>query len=104
MTLSYDIILDKDAFRRASEQMRALVVRTSNLQEELKALYEQLKGALDTPAGRQVEFTATKVLLQPISDLLAVVQHTSETLDMISGTGYYNDIFVKYDELNRSIK
>ena len=101
--LNYDIVLSKEAFDDAAAKMNGLVTRTSALRTELEDLYSQLKGALDTPAGKQVEFTATNVLLHPLDDLLAVLRHTAETLERISGTGYYQDVFIKYEELNQSI-
>ena len=101
--LIYDIVLDEEAFKTASKDIRSLVTRTSTLRSELEDLYKQLKGALDTPAGRQVEFTATNVLLQPLNDLLAVLNHVSDTLNQIIGTGYYKDVFVKFEELNEGI-
>lgn len=103
MRLSNDIVLDEEAFHTAATDLSALVTRTETLEQELKTLYAELKGALDTPAGRQVEFTATNVLIKPIDDLLAVIKHTSGTLNQIIGTGYYKDVFVKFEELNQSI-
>ena len=102
--LIYDIVLDEDAFKKTAEEMQSLVKRTSELKKNLKDLYDQLKKSLDTPAGREVEFTASKVLLQPISDLEAVLRHISGTLEQIKGTGYYKDVFVKFEELNNKIK
>ena len=102
--LSRNIELNDDAFTKAATDMANLVTRTTTLRENLKSLYESMQKALDTEAGHAITFTATNVLLQPINDLLAVIKHTSETLNQIIGTGYYKDVFVKFDELNRSIK
>ena len=63
-------------------------------------MYEDVTGALDTSAGDEISFTAKNVLLKPIEDLSVVVEHISGTLDTIIGTGYYKDIFVKFEELN----
>ena len=100
MTLSQDIILDDSAFHTASQDMKDLAARTEKLKSRLKQMYHDLTTALDTPAGRQLELTAEDVLIQPIEDLL----HTSDTLTEIIGTGYYKSIFIKYEELNQSIK
>ena len=102
--LSHDIVLDESAFTTAATEMMNLVERTTALRDDLEALYESVKTALDTPAGKAIKFTATNVLLQPINDLLAVVEHTSSTLNQIIGTGYYKDVFVKFEELNNSIQ
>lgn len=102
--LSNDIVLDETAFDTASTDMAALKTRTDTLKKKLEAMYKELTTALDTPAGKAVEFTAGKVLLKPIEDLLLVIQHVSATLNQIIGTGYYKDVFVKFEQLNQSIK
>lgn len=102
--LGHDIVLDENAFTTASKEMADLVTRTTALRDNLQSLYEAVQKALDTPAGHALTFTATNVLLQPINDLLAVVEHTSSTLNQIIGTGYYKDVFVKFEELNSSIQ
>lgn len=66
-------------------------------------MYKELTTALDTPAGKQVEITAGKVLIKPIEDLLLVIQHISDTLTEIIGTGHYKDIFIKFEQLNQSV-
>lgn len=103
MALSCDIVLDSDAFNTASLEMKELKTRTENLRKKLQEMYKELTTALDTPAGKQVEMTAEKVLLKPIDDLLLVIEHVSSTLTEIIGTGYYKDVFVKFEELNASI-
>ena len=104
MTLSQDIILDDSAFNTASQDMKDLAERTERLKSKLTQMYNDLTKALDTPAGRQLELTAKDVLIKPIEDLLLVIRHTSDTLTEIIGTGYYKSIFIKYEELNQSIK
>ncbi len=104
MTLSQDIVLDDNAFNTAAQDMEALASRTEKLKSKLKQMYYDLTTALDTPAGRQLELTAEDVLIQPLEDLLVVIQHTSDTLTEIIGTGYYKGIFIKYEELNQSVK
>lgn len=104
MSLSHDILLDSEAFDTASADMQALKTRTENLKRKLESMYRDLATALDTPAGKQLELTAEKVLLQPIDDLLLVIDHVSSTLNEIIGTGYYKDVFIKFEEFNESIK
>lgn len=103
MLLSYDIVLDDAAFKTASEAMADLKTRAEALKEKLKRMYQDLSTALDTPAGKQVEFTAEEVLIEPIDKLLLVIEHISATLTEIIGTGYYKDVFIKYEQLNQSI-
>ena len=104
MKLSHDILLEDTAFSTASAEMIALKIRTQTLKRELEGMYKDLTSALDTPAGKQVEMTAGKVLLQPIEDLLLVIQHVSSTLTEIIGTGHYKDVFIKFEQLNKSVK
>ena len=104
MALSHDIILDDAAFTTASADMSALKTRTEELRTKLQGMYKELTTALDTPAGKQVEITAGKVLIKPIDDLLLVIQHISSTLTEIIGTGHYKDVFIKFEELNQNIK
>ena len=104
MTLSHDILLDDTAFNTASSDMKALKTRTETLKTKLEEMYKELKTAMDTPAGKQVEFTAGKVLIKPIDDLLLVIQHISATLTEIIGTGHYKDVFIKFEQLNQNIK
>lgn len=102
--LNYDIILDDVAFQNASDAMAELKKRAEALKEKLQRMYHDLTTALDTPAGKQVEITAGEVLIEPIDNLLLVIEHISGTLAEIIGTGYYKDVFIKYEELNQSIQ
>lgn len=104
MTLSHDILLDDTAFITASSNMSALKTRTEALKTKLETMYKELTTALDTPAGKQIEYTAGKILIKPIEDLLLVIQHICATLTEIIGTGYYKDVFIKFEQLNQSIK
>ena len=102
--LTRDIRLDQEALARASEEMAALKTRTENLRTTLEKAYKALQGALDTPAGHQVEYTASSVLLKPIDNLALVINHVSATPDEIKGGTYYGKVFTQFDELNNSIQ
>jgi len=102
--LSNDILLDDTAFNTASAEMSALKTRTETLKTKMEEMYRELSTALDTPAGEAVELTAGKVLIKPVEDLLLVIQHISATLTEIIGTGRYKDVFIKFAELNQSVK
>ena len=84
--------------------MSALKTRTEVLKAKLEKMYQDLTTALDTPAGKQVEITAGKVLIEPIDKLLLVIKHISTTLTEIIGTGHYKDVFIKFEQLNQSVK
>lgn len=84
--------------------MKALKTRTETLKTKLKQMYKDLITAMDTPAGAAVETTAEKVLIKSIDDMLLVIDHISSTLTDIISTGYYKDVFIKFEELNSNIK
>lgn len=98
--LIHDIVLDDTAFQTASDDMVALKQKAADLKTMLKKMYDDVTSALDTSAGDEIQFTAKNVLLQPVEDMSIVIQHISDTLNTIIGTGYYKDIFVKFEELN----
>lgn len=103
MRLYYDIQLDDKAFNNASSDMSSLKTRAEKLKAKLESMYDDLTKALDTPAGKQIQVTAKDVLIKPIDDMLLVIQHISNTLQTIIGTGYYKDVFIKFEQLNQSI-
>ncbi len=98
--LFHDIVLDDSAFETASNDMAALKQEAADLKTMLEKMYDDVTTALDTSAGDEIQFTAKNVLLQPIEDMSVVIQHISDTLNTIIGTGYYKDIFVRFEELN----
>lgn len=102
--LHKDIVLNDTAFDTASKDMKQLKTDTENLKAKMEQMYEDLKNAMDTPSGEAVELVSKDVLLDPIDNLLLVVDHISSTLEKIIGTGYYKDVFVKFNELNSSVK
>ena len=98
--LIHDIVLDDTAFQTASDDMKELKRKAEDLKSMLERMYNDVTSALDTSAGDEIQFTAKNVLLQPVEDMSVVIQHISDTLNTIIGTGYYKDIFVKFEELN----
>ena len=98
--LIHDIVLDDTAFQTASDDMKELKQKAEDLKSMLERMYNDVTSALDTSAGDEIQFTAKNVLLQPVEDMSVVIQQISDTLNTIIGTGYYKDIFVKFEELN----
>ncbi len=98
--LLHDIVLDENAFSTASQDMATLKRDAANLKTKLEKMYEDVSNALDTTAGKEIQVSSKDVLLQPIEDMSIVIQHISDTLNTIIGSGYYKDIFVQYEELN----
>ncbi len=104
ISLEQDIFLDDTALTTAFDSMKDLSVRTQALKEKMEQMYEDLVTALQTPCGEAFKTTAKEVLIKPIDDLKLIVDHISETLELIKGVGYYRDVFDKYEELNQNIK
>ncbi|MDR0514504.1 MAG: hypothetical protein LBG81_05015 [Coriobacteriaceae bacterium] len=103
MKLDCDIVLDEGAFKGASSEMAELKARAQRLKERLEAMYRELEGALQTPAGEAVGLAAADALMSPMDDLLLAIQHISDDLTEVIGTGRYKGVFIKYGQLNDSI-
>lgn len=103
MGMDYDIYLEDNTFTTAETEMLALKVRVEALKKKLEKMYSDLSNALITPAGNAIELKADKVLIKPIEDLSLVIQHVSDTLNEIIGTGYYKDVWIKFEDLNQTI-
>ena len=103
MTLPHDILLDDAAFNAASAEMATLRARAEAQKTKLEEMYTELTTALDTPAGKQIETTAGEVLIKPIDDLLLIIEHISDTLTEIIGTGHYKGVFIKFEQINQNI-
>jgi hypothetical protein len=98
--LSEDLVVDEEKFNTAAADMKALKKRTNDLKTKLDGMYESLAGAMDTPAGKEVQLEAKNVLLKPVENMALVVGHISDTLDLIIGSGYYKDVFTGFEELS----
>ena len=108
------IHLDDQALKTAAADMMALRQRNQRLKEKLETMYKNLTTALDTPAGHAVEWTGKDVLLEPIDDMGKVLEHVSDTLNIIIGQDgknsgeskgvYYDKLFAQYRELDRILK
>lgn len=101
--LEQDIILDDIGFDNASAEMKQLKTRTVELKNRLHTMYQEMTEALKTYAGDELNLTGEKVIIKPIDDLIIVIDHISATLDQIIATGYYKDVFIKYEQLNQNI-
>lgn len=104
MFLFSDINLEDNAFNTASQEMSALLVRAQNLKTELQSIYQDVVSALDTPTGMQLQLLTDKVLIQPIDDLILVIQQMSSTLNIIIEKPYYKTVFDNHSELIEKIK
>ena len=102
--------IDDQALITAAKDMAALKLRNQRLRDKLERMFKDLTEALDTPAGHAVEWSGRDVLLQPIDDMGKVIQHMSDTLNVLIGRNneasgiYYDKIFDEYYELDRILK
>ncbi len=98
--LSKDLVVDEEKFNQAAENMRTLKQRTETLRQKLDTMYDELIKAMDTSAGKELQIEAKSVLLKPVENMALVVEHISNTLNMIIGSGYYKDVFTGFEELS----
>lgn len=98
--LSDDLVVDEEKFNNAAQQMEDLKRRTNELKNKLSGMYDSLSTAMNTPAGKEVQLEAKKVLLKPVENMSLVVGHISSTLNLIIGSGYYKDVFTGFEELS----
>ncbi len=108
------IKVNEEALKTAASDMYALRERNEKLRQKLEKMYENLTTALDTEAGHAMEWTGKEMLLQPIENMNKVLEHVSDTLNVIIGEDgreqaepkgvYYDKLFEEYNELDRILK
>lgn len=98
--LAEDLVIDEEKFNSAAKRMNDLKTRTNTLKDTLSAMYDEVVGAMNTPAGKELQLEAKNVLLKPVEDMSLVVGHISDTLNTIIGSGYYKDVFTGFEELS----
>jgi len=101
--------LDDNAFKIAADDMEKLKERNNRLHQKLEKMYKNLKTALNTPAGRAMEFESRDVLLAPIENMGLVIDFMAVTLNAIIGQSgkqgvYYDKLFDEYEELDRILR
>lgn len=108
------IHIDDQALKKAATDMYALKERNQKLKEKLEKMYHNLTTALNTPAGHAVEWTGRDILLEPIDDMGKVLEHMSDTLNILIGEDsrnggeprgtFYDKLFDEYEELDRILR
>lgn len=98
-----DVRLNEEVFRTAAEEMQKLKERAGKLRSELEKVYNGLSGALQSEAGDEFKIASNNVVLEPIDNLQLVINQMSDTLNTIIGTGYYKDIFIDFENLNKNL-
>lgn len=97
-----DIVLDEEAFQKASDDFAALSTRLQNLDKEIEEMLTTLQKGFDTPAGRKFVDSCRKNLRQPMDDQRIVLEHISETL--LEVRQMYAAVFSEYDAINTAIR
>jgi len=104
------IHIDEQALQTAASDMMKLKERNESLRVRLEQMYKGITTALNTPSGEAVEITGRDVLLEPIEQMGLVLEHVSNTLNMIIGAAgqsrgvYYDKLFEEYEELEQLLK
>ena len=101
-TFQEDIVIDQDAFNKASTDLQALSTRLNNFKSDVEDMLLELQKGFDTPAGRKFIESCRMNLGAPIADQMLVLQHISDTLNQVIVE--YNKVFTSYDEMNNAIK
>lgn len=98
---SDDMILDEEAFRKASNEFADLVTRMNQLRAEIDGMLNDLKHGFDTPAGHRFIHSCENALLTPMEQQALTIQHVSKMLsDCIDR---YRDVFDEYRVLQSKI-
>ena len=96
-----DILLDDDAFQTASGGLKDLSQDLEALRRDIEGLLTDLATGFGTPAGRKFIRSCKGNLLQPMTDLAAVILHVSDNLGQAKNM--YQSIFDEFADLNNSI-
>ena len=107
------ITIDEDRMRDTATKMADLRKRNQELRQNLETLFDNISDALQCETGNEIKFIGKEDLLKPLEDMDKVLEHMSDTLQILIGEGnhseypantYYDRIFAEYNELIISIK
>lgn len=96
-----DIILDEEAFNKASNDFDALAGKLEKLRTDIQDMLTELHKGFDTPAGTKLINSCEKHLFKPLDDQKIVLEHISSTL--LESKRQYDSVFQKYEELQTAI-
>ena len=99
--LNYNILLDEEAFAKASDDLEALSNDLENLSSKIETFLSLLKTGYDTSAGIKFCNVCETNLLKPMNEQRLVLNHISKTLS--SAKTQYQSVFDAYRDLNNSI-
>lgn len=98
---SKDILLDEEAFQKASTDYADLAQKMEELQTEISNLLDELEKGFDTPAGRKFIKSCRNGLLEPMRKQSIVISHVSTNLSQAQRQ--YQSVFKEYKALNNTI-
>ena len=99
--LGKDILIDEEAFIKASDDLAALSKRIQTLQGDIDRMLNTLEKGWDTPAGKKFKKSCDTVLIQPLKDQKLVIDHVAAVLK--TSKQQYQSVFDAYRDLNSSI-
>jgi WXG100 family type VII secretion target len=86
-----DLLLDKDAFSKASKELTTKCEELKTLRSNIVASFEQLRKDWDSDAGRQFFARFENDLLQNLDDYSKVFEYMSQNLSTASQQ--YEEVF-----------
>ena len=101
MPLSHKIVLNQEAFKKASDDLAELATDFDTLKSEITTLLEGLKAGWDTPSGRLFISFCEGPLTEQLDGQKRVIEKISATLSMSKTE--YESVFTSYEILNNSI-
>ena len=96
-----DIVLDEDAFQRASDDFLALGTQLEQLRTKIEEMLNTLKTGFNTPAGVKFINSCEANLFEPLDAQKLVIDHISETLLLSKQS--YDSVFREYEALQSQI-
>lgn len=107
------IKINEDKMRETAQNMADLRQRNIELRNNLSTLFDNISNSLKCETGKEIQFIGREDLLKPLDDMEKVLEHMSDTLQILIGESnnseysantYYDRIFTEYNELILSIK
>jgi uncharacterized protein YukE len=96
------ILLDQEEFQRAANGFAELSSDLDNIRARIDSMLTRLMQGFDTEAGYKFKKSAENLLLEPMDQQRAVLDHVSEMLG--TAREKYESVFNAYQELNDSIR
>jgi hypothetical protein len=96
-----NIIINEEAFVKASADIEALSGDLTKLSNKIKNLLSTLDKGFETPCGAKFHNSCEANLLRPLNDQRLVLNHISQVLR--TSKSKYQSVFDEYRKLNSSI-